>query len=167
MTKKTRTYALTLDETRNVLKKSKIDVLDGHIYSIYECGHIFDSIDDPQKTLYLRYNNSHNRVCPKCYNGASKLVVKYKKCGCGKEQLGYNVHKSECCKYCPRERIVKFRKQKAVNTDSIYNKKLADPLRWDCKYRDDCLTYYSKKHQAIPCKGCKKYIVGFGENDAL
>jgi len=158
---KTRTYALTLEEARNVIEEAKIDVKGGHVYSLYACGHIYDSIDDDQKTLYLSSNHSHNRVCPECYNKDSKLLVKYKKCGCGKEQLGYNVQHSKCCQYCPRDRTYKYRNIDIQKTESIYNEHLADPLRWDCKFRDDCLTHYSKKHRAIPCKGCKKYKAAF------
>ena len=150
-----------MKETKQRINEQITQVVDGHIYSLYECGHIFDAIDDPQLTIYLSTNNSHNRVCPECRNKDSKLLVKYKKCGCGAEQLGYNVQQSTCCQLCPRDRIEKYKKLNIISykRDSIYNEKFADPNRWDCKFRDECLTKYSKKHRAIPCKDCEKYAV--------
>lgn len=162
MGKKRTTYALTIDEAKKRLKDRNIHVINGHIYSLYECGHIFDAVNDPQKTIYLSSNNSHNRVCPECDNKNSKLIVKYKKCGCGAEQLGYNVQQSECCTLCPPQRVEKYKKLNLTITtkrDSIYNEKFSDSTKWNCKFRYDCLTKYSKKHRAIPCKGCEKYAV--------
>jgi len=157
---KIRTYALTLEATKKILENAKINVIEGHIYSVYACGHIFDAVDDPQKTLYLAPNNSHNRVCPECYNEDSKLLVKYKKCGCSAEQLGYNVQQSKCCKYCPPERVRKYKKVATSKKSTIYNDKFADPKKWNCEYRDECLTKFSKHHRAIPCKDCTDYIIG-------
>ena len=38
----------------------------------------------------------------------------------------------------------------------LRNGKLADPERWDCAHRRDCLTLWDR-YDAVPCKGCKKY----------
>jgi len=153
---------LSLEEVQKIINKSKIEIKSGLLYTIYECGHIFSSDEDPLKITYFQKDNMSKRTCFKC--DQSHLVARYKKCGCGAEQIGNAVSASKFCKYCSKEYKEKFAIIK--EPDKTKNKHLADPNRWNCKNRNECFKKYIS-YEALPCKNCKDYQIGNGDHDAL
>jgi hypothetical protein len=97
------------------------------------------------------------RCCPECLEKSIKkeMLTKYKKCGCGAEHVGKRVQPSDCCASCPPVRKLS-EKYRPKHTHKR-NEEQADPTRYDCAKRDECLkTYFD--YDALPCKGCKKYV---------
>jgi len=151
-----RKLPITLEEAQKLMTASDIEVEDGELYNLYKCGHIFNSDDDEGKTMYRTETRLANRTCPVCVH-FQPLLIKYKRCGCGAEHIGYNQPKSLCCNKCPSARKTKM---KAMHpSKSYYNKKLEDTTRWNCEKRDDCLKKYAKRYQTIPCKDCESYKI--------
>ena len=148
-------FPINLEEAKQYMKSASIDAEEGHVYNIYKCGHIFDSEEDNRYTSVNKYKKS-NRKCPIC-EAFIPLLVKYKLCGCGTEQIGYAQQPSLCCGGCSNERKTRI---KALHPGETYhNQTLVDPKRWNCVNRDKCLEKYAKHHQAIPCKNCNDYTI--------
>jgi hypothetical protein len=134
--------------------------LDGYAYTLYECGHAFNVEDDPGKTQWYSSVGRSLRTCPKC--DYHKLLTKYKRCGCGKPQIGSNVQPSKACNDCPPgtkgSTVSKYAHRK--------NGHLADPDRGFCIHRNECLTKFID-YATVPCKGCEDFFVIQGNHDAL
>lgn len=158
-----RKYPINIKEARDLVTASGILIEDGHVYHLYTCGHIIDSVDDVSRSSYSTKTKSSTRSCPLC-EVAKPLIVKYKLCGCGAEQIGYAQQPSEFCKHCSHARKNEF--QTIPIAAGHANEKDADPDRWDCEFRDGCLEKYYK-YQAIPCKNCVDYVVSSGNVDAV
>jgi hypothetical protein len=143
-----------------VLTDAGIEPIDGKAYTLYECGHVFNVEDDP---AYVRWYASVGRAlrsCPLC--DKQRLLTKYKKCGCGEEQVGPKVQPSRCCTLCPPDR--------KVVTVSPYayrkNGHLVDINRGFCIHKNGCLTKFID-YVTVPCKGCLDYLVEQGAHDPL
>lgn len=135
---------------REALIKSGITPIDGVAYILYECGHSFDVKDDPAKMLWYNSAGRTLRSCPKCKH--RRILIKYKRCSCGVEQVGSKVHTSNCCGACASI------KQGEDRNNSHYkrNGHLADSDRGFCIHRNECLTKYIDC-VTVPCKHCHDY----------
>jgi len=144
---------------RRALMKSGIKPIDGNAYTLYECGHAFNVKDDPSRIQWYPATGGL-RSCPICDH--QRLLVKYKRCGCGKEQVGPKVQSSKYCNHCPSDR-------KEVSVSPLAcrkNSNLADPNRGFCIHRNECLIKYID-YDAVPCKNCDSYSVLQGVHDPL
>jgi hypothetical protein len=142
------------------LVQAGIEPIDGNAYTLYECGHAFNVVNDPSRVQWYGAAGRGLRSCPVCDH--KKLLTKYKQCGCGEVQIGSKVQPSKCCNVCPTER-------KGITASPFAYRKnghLADPDRGFCIHRNECLTKFID-YVTVPCKGCLKFFVLQGDHDAL
>ena len=143
---------ISLTLAKKIIRRAKIKIQEGHSYLIYECGHVYDYVDD---TAYIVYNAGLRRAarcCPVCVSKA--LITKYKKCSCGAEHVGKRVQSSICCAACSSVR--RAAKGEVTLNQLKRNSHLADSSRYMCIHRKQCLDLYCV-YDTIPCKGCKRY----------
>ena len=143
---------ISLYRAKQFIRKSEIKIEIGECYVIYECGYVCNNKDYPQTITYYSKENRGIRSCPLCCT--SKLLTKYKICICGAEHIGKRVQASTYCSSCSSLRKATGR----VETLDAYkhNEHLADPSRYDCIYRNECLFQYFT-YDTLPCKNCLKY----------
>ena len=146
----------------SALTADGIEPIDGHAYTLYECGHAFDVEADPSRILWYASVGRALRSCPIC--DKQKLLTKYKQCGCGKVQISFKVQPSTYCNFCPPDR----KDKDTVDTPFARRKNghLADYSRGFCVHRNECLKKYID-YDTVPCKNCDDYLVIQGEHDAL
>ena len=92
-----------LKEASARVKKSKIKILPGQIYNIYECGCVVALTDDPPNYRFHAMINQTIKACPICDFRSDKipyrLYTKYKRCICGFEQVSKKMNASHYCKH--------------------------------------------------------------------
>ena len=151
---------MTVAKARKMLEDKGVTPIGGHAYNIYECGCVFDNTEDPNILAYFSESKLMNRSCP--MHKPSALLIKYKKCNCGFENIGLRLQSSDGCKICAKA----TRRKSDGSRVKYQNAHSADPGRWACVHREECFKKYIK-YEALPCKGCKDYQLGAGNVDPL
>lgn len=147
------TFMIDVKEALEYFKKTDMIIEEGEVYTIYACGHILLVSDDPQISKYFPKKRKNFRSCPIC-DEPTHLIAKYKLCKCGVAHIGNAMVSSDSCRCCCKRKIL-FGEDLIINKNKK-NQKFADPNRWDCIHRDECLDEFMG-YQTIPCLNCEKY----------
>jgi hypothetical protein len=153
---------MNLTQCKQAIKKAGLEPLPGRVYNIFKCGCITLNIGKPKLQIRLNGSNKKTRCCRKC-RADGPMVTKIKICGgCGMLHIGDRLNDSKTCKKCHHQTYAPT----DMRSSKFDNKKLADPSRWACVNRADCLMEYLK-YKCIPCKGCRKYQLAKGTSDKI
>lgn len=153
---------MTPQEVVAMIEKTGIEIEDGEVYNIYDCGHVYNTKDDLSRTVYYPDLKMSNRSCPIC--NRSKLLSKYKRCGCGYEQMAGTTQPSQFCNKCPNSRRLELKNNS--ETINYKNGHLRDITRIHCINRYSCVIKY-RKYETVPCLHCPDYELMHGEHDPL
>jgi hypothetical protein len=149
-TKKTTRREITID-CKQILIDKNITPIPGEVINFYDCGCIVPNKYDENKVAYFPESQVRSRSCP-FHSTPQILIGKYKVCGmCGSSHTGWGVQSSINCQFCPTAL-----KKSTKEYYKFRNKKMRDPEKSDCEYRDICTNKFID-YDAVPCKGCEKY----------
>lgn len=147
----------------------------GMVYNFYACRECVYTLEEDQvrprkkKSILLPGSNkkSMQAVCEKHH---APLLIKFKRCTCGREQWGFYLRSNPTCGECGKfpdifgdvqtDKIRDYFRLAEYYKTTIEN--LGDPDRWDCINRALCLecTYDGGSRKGIACKGCLSYQPG-------
>ena len=105
---------MNIAEAKKQIEEYGIVIEPGLVYNVYECGHIYESSGDNQKTAHDPITKTRQRCCnndlckKKTPSGNIKrLQIKYKICACGYEQTSLHLQKSKKCHKCKKIESIK------------------------------------------------------------
>ena len=147
----------------------------------YKCGCGCDNTKEEMVVVRKQENGketNRSRCIIHQNQDAANIVSRATTCDeCGVEfefsgKGGSIPHRCDDCKHeytlsKMRELTKKYRDEPHIKNKYL-NHSLADPDRWDCGERSDCLCEHSNtRYETLPCKGCLKYTQMPMESDAM